>query len=406
MNKARRNRLVFIAIIGLFIVLGCKSCVTPQMDFDKSAQPSIFTGPGEVITYTYTLKNTNSVVLTFSITDDKLGAVPCQVSELGAGATATCQLTYTTTEEDVAIGVIQNTASAIGAVGPQGPFTFDETVMTASAEVVYQPPKCQLEITKSANPTTYITAGEVIEYTYDIHNIGYGDVSGPFTVVDDRVDESSCDDAGGTFSLCVDCSMSCRGSYTIKDSDVGSNITNVAHVEGVCDANNARVSSNTATATVNYLMPTPTSQSLPPQLTVTETLNQTVYSRAGEVIVYTYKVRNTGQTNVQGPFKVVDSLLDQWECDAENILPVGGELTCKGYYAVKASVVGSDITNSSHVEGLYPGGMVASNTVSDIVYYISTNKKKPVTEPEPEAEPDQPAKPPIIICDGPCPWQE
>ncbi len=74
----------------------------------------MFNGPGEVITYSYTVKNQFQNVINFNITDDKLGSVPCNVSQLAIGMEVTCQLPYTTTDEDVAAGVIKNTATATG----------------------------------------------------------------------------------------------------------------------------------------------------------------------------------------------------------------------------------------------------------------------------------------------------
>lgn len=400
MEKIKRNRLVLIALIGLFVLLGCKSCVTPQMEFDKMAEPAVFIGPGEVITYSYIFKNTSGTAIKFNIIDDKLGAVPCDVSELIPGAVATCQLTYTTTEEDVAAGIIQNTASATGAFVKQdtGYFTFDETVMTDSAEVVYEL-QCKLDLKKSANPTMYTMSGQVIEYSYTLSSINAMELHGPFAIADDRVDEWSCDDGGGTLALCAGCApIICRGSYTVKDADVGSNITNTAHAEGVCSLNDKNVVSNTASATVYYLAATPTSQAIQPQLTLTETVDPTDYSKkAGVLIIYNYKVKNTGQVDVQGPFKVVDNKADQWQCDTKDVLPVGGELNCKGYYQMRYSDVGADITNTAHVEGVYLGGAVISNSASATVYYIAGNKPPPVAEPPPSI------LPPIIICDGPCP---
>lgn len=407
MGRMKRNRLVLIIFAGLFVILGCKSCVGPQLEFNKTAHPTVFSGAGEVITYSYTLTNTSAKFFMYSITDDKLGAVPCGSDRLEAGQSVTCQMTYTTTDADVAAGVIKNTALA-KAVFPMQDldwFIIDESSaeLSASAEVIFTP-QCKLDLKKSASPTMYQLAGEVIEYTYTLKSVGPLELHGPFTITDDRVDEWSCDDAGGSLALCESCApIICKGSYTIRESDVGSNVTNTAHADGVCSNTAGIIVSNTDTATVSYLAVTPTSQAVLPQLTLTESLNQTMYSKAGEVIVYTYKVQNTGQVDAQGPFEVVDGLLDQWECDSKTVLSVGGQMTCKGYYRVKAT--GSDIVNSSRIKG----ASATSNVVSDTVYYISNSVpviKPPTEEPEEPEEPSQdpePVSPPIIICDGPCP---
>jgi hypothetical protein len=390
MDCTKRNRLFLIIFAGLFVVLGCKSCIGPQLEFNKTAQPTVFSAPGETITYSYTVTNTSAKFFMYTVIDNKLGTVPCGSDRLEAGQSITCQTTYTTTDADVSAGVIQNTAVA-RAVFPMQDLDFmtiDESVaeLSASAEVVYSP-QCKLELKKSAHPTMYQFAGEVIEYTYTLKSIGPMELHGPFTIDDDRVDEWSCDDAGGSLALCESCApIICKSSYTIKESDVGSNITNTANANGICSNTAEAVVSNTDTATVYYLAATPTSQAALPQLTLTETLNQTVYSQAGEVIVYTYKVQNAGQVDAQGPFKVVDGMLDQWECIAEAVLPAGAQTTCKGYYRIRDSDVGSDIVNSSRIEG----ASVVSNVVSDTVYYVSGTESQPSNDPPAEPQPEAP----------------
>jgi hypothetical protein len=61
--------------------------------------------------------------------------------------------------------------------------------------------------------------------------------------------------------------------------------------------------------------------------------------------------------------------------------------------------VGPDIVNSSRVEGV----TVASNTVSDTVYYVGGNNSTVEVPTEEPVEEPEPPSPPIIICDGPCP---
>lgn len=400
MYRMRREYRLLILFICLFVILGCKSCVPLEMEFDLVASPSVFSGPGEVITYSYILKNTNARYFEFSMTDDKLGAVPCGSIRLEAGQSITCQISYTTTEGDVAAGVIRNTAAGKGVFPPQDivwtTLEANETVKTDSVEVVYEPPQCQLDLEKSASPTTYLTAGEVIQYTYQIHNIGFAEVSGPFTLTDDKIDEWTCDDEGAAFNLCVDCFITCRGSYTVKGSDVGSNITNTAQAQGMCGPANQVIQSNSASATVYYLMPTATSQSVQAQLTVTESVNQTVYSKTSDVIVYTYTVKNTGQATVNGPFELVDEKADQWKCDSAGSLPVGGQLICKGYYRIRENDLCASVTNVAYVKGTFQGGSITSNQVS-ITAYSGRNCKAPESEP---TDPEQPP-PPIIVL----PWE-
>ena len=43
-----------------------------------------------------------------------------------------------------------------------------------------------LSLAKSASPATYNTAGQTINYSYDLKNTGNVTLSGPFTVTDDK----------------------------------------------------------------------------------------------------------------------------------------------------------------------------------------------------------------------------
>jgi hypothetical protein len=270
-------------------------------------------------------------------------------------------------------------------------------VKTASVEVAYEPPQCQLSLEKSASPSTYLTAGEVIQYTYTVHNTGYAEVSGPFAVADDKVDEWACDDVGTAFNLCVDCFITCRGSYTVRAADVGSNITNTAQAQGLCGPADQVVRSDSASATVYYLMPTATSQAAQPQLAITAGVNQTVYTKTKEVLVYTYTVQNTGQAAVNGPFELVDEKADQWECDPAGSLPAGGQLTCKGYYRIRENDLCSSVANVAYVQGTFQGQSIPSSQVSVTVYSGRDCSKPERDEPDESDEPGSTDPPPPVI---------
>ena len=56
---------------------------------------------------------------------------------------------------------------------------------TATLTVVPATPG--LSLTKTANPTTFTTVGQVIVYTYVVKNTGNATLTGPFTVTDDKL---------------------------------------------------------------------------------------------------------------------------------------------------------------------------------------------------------------------------
>ena len=83
----------------------------PRLALVKTPNKPSFIGPGDMITYTYGLKNTGGVepvtITAFTLNDDKLGPVTCAAGTLAPGATQQCgTLNYTPTDIDVANLVI------------------------------------------------------------------------------------------------------------------------------------------------------------------------------------------------------------------------------------------------------------------------------------------------------------
>jgi hypothetical protein len=81
------------------------------------------------------------------------------------------------------------------------------------------------------------------------NNTGNVPIEGPFSVIDNKLDEWQCGEAGfAGFVLGVGKTMTCKGYYMVKPEDVGSDITNTAYVEGTLEGKT--VSSNEISATV------------------------------------------------------------------------------------------------------------------------------------------------------------
>ncbi|HWW83411.1 MAG TPA: SdrD B-like domain-containing protein, partial [Vicinamibacterales bacterium] len=81
----------------------------------------------------------------------------------------------------------------------------------------------------------------------------------------------------------------------------------------------------------------------PPQpgLTIQKTPNPTTYAYAGQVIVYTYVVQNTGAVTLSGPFTIADDKLGSFQCGAGSTLAPGTSLSCTASYTIKASDLGN-----------------------------------------------------------------
>jgi uncharacterized repeat protein (TIGR01451 family) len=94
----------------------------PKLRIRKDVEETAFTGPGEILHYTFEVTNTGPVTVSdIEVTDDGPGTpkVTCPDTTLEPGDSLTCTATYKTTPADVKAGRITNTATVTGR-GPDG----------------------------------------------------------------------------------------------------------------------------------------------------------------------------------------------------------------------------------------------------------------------------------------------
>ena len=79
----------------------------------KTATPATYDAVGDVISYSYVVKNTGNVTLAgpVTVTDDK-ATVTCPAGSLAPLASMTCTASYTITQADLDGGSVKNTAQA------------------------------------------------------------------------------------------------------------------------------------------------------------------------------------------------------------------------------------------------------------------------------------------------------
>ena len=86
----------------------------PVLITGKAANPTFFTGAGQVITYTFTVTNSfNAAFASVSLSDNRFGSI-CFIGDIprampGMPVIRTCVFRYTTTVADVRAGGIVNT---------------------------------------------------------------------------------------------------------------------------------------------------------------------------------------------------------------------------------------------------------------------------------------------------------
>ncbi len=226
---------------------------SPALSLQKTAVPPHDPplNAGEVVTYNYLLRNTGNVTLTqpFTINDDKLTGITCTdpLLPLAPNATKTCTKQYTLTQADKANGSLTNHATATAKFNSQ---TITSALQTYIL-LIHNAPR--VELVKTANFTGVLGSGQVITYTYTIHNTGITNLSN--LGVTDKVVPSS-----PVRNIAVDCSMAknqiapgesttCRGTYTTVQADVSlGSVTNEALATALSDPN--QILSNTASVTV------------------------------------------------------------------------------------------------------------------------------------------------------------
>ncbi|SDT83170.1 conserved repeat domain-containing protein [Streptomyces sp. TLI_053] len=191
----------------------------------KSAGEPAFTGPGQVLHYSYVVTNTGSQPLTnVAVTDQGPGTptVTCPVTVLAAGASTTCTATYTTTDADVADRKVVNTATATGTAPGGGTVTGPSNPVTV--------PYAGLKVEKRAQETAFSAAGQTIHYTFTVTNTGAAPVTNLH--VDDigpGTPQVTCPVA----VLAAGASTTCTAEYTTTTDDLrAGRITDRATVTG------------------------------------------------------------------------------------------------------------------------------------------------------------------------------
>src|SRR5207249_3227291 len=154
-----------------------------------------------------------------------------------------------------------------------------------------------------------------ISYSYKVINTGNVTLSGPFTVTDNKTTDESCPatptslspNTGTVGSPSAGSSITCTSSYTITQADLDSgSVTNVASAHGFFGTTQVDSPTDTKTVTANQS----------PALTIVKSASPSTYSSVGATISYSYKVINTGNVTLSGPFTVTDNKTTDESCPA------------------------------------------------------------------------------------------
>ena len=137
----------------------------PAITLDKSANPTIYTLPGNLITYTFTVTNTGNVTLSNVTVSDALFSWTFGPVTLAPGASQTFTETHTITTADISNETITNTATATG-------YYMSQTVEASDTETITFSAQPSISLEKAAAPQTYSQAGNLITYSFTVTNTG------------------------------------------------------------------------------------------------------------------------------------------------------------------------------------------------------------------------------------------
>jgi hypothetical protein len=366
-----------------------KATQDPHMTLTKSASPTSYSKVGDVINYTLVATNDGNVTLhDVSIVDAKLGELTCTQTvdaklgeltctppvTLAPGASLTCTGSHTVTLADLVAGSFANTATASGS-DPQG-----QLVSATASKTVPAAPTPALSLTKSASPMSYSKVGDVINYTLvatndanvTLHDVSIVDVKlGELTctqTVDAKLGELTCTPP---VTLAPGAALTCTGSHTVTLADlVAGSFANTATASG-SDPQGQPVSA-TASKTVPAA-PTPA-------LSLTKSASPMSYSKIGQVIVYTYIVKNTGNVTLSGPFNINDNKLGTFHCSTATSLAPNASISCTKSYTIQAADIKplpNSITNTATATGTFGTTPETSNQAQATIMEIKATQAIP-----------------------------
>ncbi|GAA3750320.1 hypothetical protein GCM10022239_27020 [Leifsonia bigeumensis] len=336
----------------------------PSIDLVKTAGPGDFTTAGQVVTYSFLVTNTGNVTLTdvgvAEGTFTGFGTMSAPVCPVGAtsmapGAQVTCTATYALTQADVDFGEITNTASSTGSP-PTGPVT----VSAPDDAVVLIEPSPAITVLKSASGGPFTGAGQLVDYSFIVTNTGNVTLTGV------GITETAFSGTGPT--PVADCpatvlipgdSTTCTATYSLTQADVDAEeVFNTATSHGTPPVG-AAVASAPSETTVPV---TPTAA-----IHLQKRVDRTNVAGAGERVVFSYLVTNSGDSTLDGititetSFTGTGSLAGA-VCPTTTLAP-GASTTCTSAYLITAADASATrVDNTATASGTTASGATVTSS--------------------------------------------
>lgn len=301
--------------------------LAPRVQLAIAANPST-ANLGAIITFTYVVTNSGNVTSSIVAGDDTTGPVVFNQDNVPPGAVLAASRQYTVTALDLPLLV--NTFYAI-AIAPNGSMAQGSTAAVVNLQV-----SDQMAVTKTASAAS-VSVGDLITYTYTAQNTGLTGLTG-IVAVDDKLGPVAL-----SASLAAGEVTSATLAYVVEESDlpVINNTVTVTATVGVSTVVETRG------AAVQVLSN--------PRISVDKSASAPT-AMVGDVITYTYEVRNTGTVTLHS-IELVDDKLGPIGLLTTTLAP-GAATTATAVHDVQASELPGPINNTAIVTGTGPTNLV------------------------------------------------
>lgn len=346
------------------------------IDLEKTADTSQLGTPpqvGDVVTYTFTVTNDTEVDLHGVEVTDALPGLstidmdwPGDPGDLAVGEFAVGTATLSLTAAHLDAGVVTNTATATGLTPIDSSVSDDDT---ATVPLAQEP---ALELTKSADDSGLSappTAGDEITYSFTVENTGNVTLT-EVEVVDALPGVSAVEldwpGADGVLGVGETATGTATLTVTTAHIDAGS-VTNTATAQA--NAPGGPVSSEPQSTTVALL------QTATLELAKSgDTSGLTAKPHAGEEVVYSFTVTNTGNVTITDvvivdPMPGLSAIEVEWPQAAGTLAPGDSATGTAILPLTQGHLNDGVISNTAHADGLSPrDGAVRSDDAVAAVF--------------------------------------
>ncbi|ROP73589.1 putative repeat protein (TIGR01451 family) [Frigoribacterium sp. PhB107] len=334
---------------------------------------------GDVVTYTVTLSNTGNQTLTGVAASDPLtglsafsyGTWPSGTSgTLRPGQQVTATATYTVRQSDVDSGSVVNRATGTG-TPPSG-----AAVSSAAAATLPLSTGSSVSLTKTGALAAGASgrAGDVVTWSFSAANTGSVTLRG-VTITDAVAGVGPITygtwPSGTAGTLAPGQAVTATAPYTLTQADVdAARVQNTATVQG--NPPSGAAVRQTATASVDVAAASTVS------LTKSGTLAPGATGRVGDVVTWSFTVRNTGASTLDG-VAVTDPLVADrvafgtWPSGTPGRLAPGQQVSATASYALtQADVDAGSVVNTATATGTPANGQRASSNAAATVPVASS----------------------------------